>query len=629
MTSSRDKSGTLAAASDHVDLSCAGYGGLGIRLSGTFVGTVTFQGSVDGRQYDTLTVLTFDGSTTATTATSTGQWLGTCSGLTVVRVTMTAYTSGTAVAYLLASGPTGIAVGGGGSGSIGGSIAATQIAYGSGSNTIAGSANLTWSGTALNLGAQTVGAQVVAQFSGGDFQVNLSDPSHTKFLIGFTGNNAILRLWDNSNVETVNVNSSGASYLNGGTVTISNLAASASLSNVLFSSNTGLLKAITGIAYDPAYGGRFGGGISHASIVTVSGINVNCDRTGAGNPLVSFASFTNVSSGTNLSAITQSTAMKGEVYDLNTETHDIGSWEAGDFYCDHRGTGSYGPLIGMSGYVQVSGAATGDPTTGVIVGCLAIPHMSNVGAVSLRTVGFACDPSDGGNVTFPTAGATTDFIAFWSTGMGLSGTWTATNRYAFKIDAMAGAAATNDFAIYSLATQNSLIAGPLSLGINATVGGVISMQGLTSGSAVIKPPSVAGSPILTWGMTTGIIQAGLKTRVTAQSAANASICTVTVFSGADQSFHVSMNMNVSASTTLVTTMTCTYTDENSNARTMIFPVTQLSGSFIAAGAVTGTGAWETPVLHIRCKANTAITLLTSAGTFTGVTYTAEGLITQV
>ena len=117
-------------------------------------------------------------------------------------------------------------------------------------------------------------------------------------------------------------------------------------------------------------------------------------------------------------------------------------------------------------------------------------------------------------------------------------------------------------------------------------------------------------------------------RVTAQSAANASISTYTVGS-ADRSFEVSANMNVTASTTLVTTLTCTYTDESNTARTMILPVQQLSGSFIAAGAITGTGAWETPVMHIRCKASTAITILTSAGTFTGVTYTAEGVIRQI
>lgn len=116
-------------------------------------------------------------------------------------------------------------------------------------------------------------------------------------------------------------------------------------------------------------------------------------------------------------------------------------------------------------------------------------------------------------------------------------------------------------------------------------------------------------------------------RATAQSAANSSISTYTV-GAADGSFEVSANMNVTASTSLVTTLTCTYTDESNTARTMVFPVTQLSGSFIAAGAITGTGAWETPIMHIRCKASTAITILTSTGTFTGVTYTAEGIIKQ-
>lgn len=117
-------------------------------------------------------------------------------------------------------------------------------------------------------------------------------------------------------------------------------------------------------------------------------------------------------------------------------------------------------------------------------------------------------------------------------------------------------------------------------------------------------------------------------RVTAQNAANASISTFTV-GAADASFEVSANMNVTAAAVLVTTLTCTYTDESNTARTMILPVMQLSGSFIAAGAITGTGAWVTPTIHIRCKAATAITILTSTGTFTTVTYTAEGIIRQL
>jgi hypothetical protein len=123
----------------------------------------------------------------------------------------------------------------------------------------------------------------------------------------------------------------------------------------------------------------------------------------------------------------------------------------------------------------------------------------------------------------------------------------------------------------------------------------------------------------------GIVAAG---RATAQSAANASISTFTV-GAADGSFEVSGNMNVTVVTTLATTLSVSYTDESNAARTMILPIQQLGGTFIAAGAITGLGAWESPVMHIRCKAATAITVFTSAGTFTGVTYTAEGIIKQV
>lgn len=123
---------------------------------------------------------------------------------------------------------------------------------------------------------------------------------------------------------------------------------------------------------------------------------------------------------------------------------------------------------------------------------------------------------------------------------------------------------------------------------------------------------------------------GVTGRVTAQNAANAAIATRTV-GATDASFEVSANMNVTASTTLVTTLTVTYTDEANVSRSMILPVAALAGTMVAAGAISGAGAsvWSTPRMHIRAKAGTVITILTSAGTFTGVTYTAEGNINQL
>lgn len=116
-------------------------------------------------------------------------------------------------------------------------------------------------------------------------------------------------------------------------------------------------------------------------------------------------------------------------------------------------------------------------------------------------------------------------------------------------------------------------------------------------------------------------------RVTAQAAANASISTYTC-GAADGSFEVSANMNVTAAVALSTTLICSYTDESNTARVMVLPVQQLTGNFITGGLITGTGAWESVVMHIRCKASTSITIGTAAGTFTSVTYTAEGIIKQ-
>lgn len=167
-------------------------------------------------------------------------------------------------------------------------------------------------------------------------------------------------------------------------------------------------------------------------------------------------------------------------------------------------------------------------------------------------------------------------------------------------------------------------AGLMGIG-NGVTGDFSSSLKFTNATVVGKAITYNNVATAGWG-----IPAVYKTgRVTAQSAANASISTYTV-GAADGSFEVSANMNVTASTVLTTTLTCTYTDESNTARTMIFPVAAVSGSFVAAGAISGAGAsvWETPVMHIRCKASTAITILTSAGTFTGVTYTAEGIIKQ-
>ena len=124
---------------------------------------------------------------------------------------------------------------------------------------------------------------------------------------------------------------------------------------------------------------------------------------------------------------------------------------------------------------------------------------------------------------------------------------------------------------------------------------------------------------------------GTAARVTGQTAQSVAVATYTV-GAADGSFEVSGNVNVTASVTHSFSLDVTYTDETNTVRTLILPMTQLGGSFISGGLitnVTGASPYESPVLHIRCKTATTITIRPSAGTYTSVTYNAEGIIKQI
>lgn len=141
-----------------LNLSVTGVGGVGVQVTGTFSGTLTFEGSLDGVTYTTLSLTPINSTTAVTTATAAGVWSGGVGGLSVVRVRMSSYTSGTAT-VTIQNAPTSARGGGGGGATIGGSIAATQVAFGSGVNTLAGSADLTFlTAGLLNLRHGALGA---------------------------------------------------------------------------------------------------------------------------------------------------------------------------------------------------------------------------------------------------------------------------------------------------------------------------------------------------------------------------------------------------------------------------------------------------------------------------------------
>lgn len=111
-------------------LGCATYqvggnGSMGVQVSGTFSGTLQFEQTIDGATWFTWAVTPNGLSTTVTSATATGLWVGNTFGVVRTRVRFSAYTSGTAVVMTAIS--LARATPGGGGGTPGGSD--TQVQY--------------------------------------------------------------------------------------------------------------------------------------------------------------------------------------------------------------------------------------------------------------------------------------------------------------------------------------------------------------------------------------------------------------------------------------------------------------------------------------------------------------------
>ncbi len=88
---------TVCPGAGCIDLNVAGQGSIGIQITGTWSGTVTFQASVNNVDYVSLLVIPTTSPTAVTTTTANGVWTAPVAGLTTVRVVFTAWASGTAV----------------------------------------------------------------------------------------------------------------------------------------------------------------------------------------------------------------------------------------------------------------------------------------------------------------------------------------------------------------------------------------------------------------------------------------------------------------------------------------------------------------------------------------------------
>jgi hypothetical protein len=90
-------SGSLAALNDAVAASpLDNFGTAGVIISGTWVGTISFEGSLDNVNFVPIFIQEISGTQLTTETTTNGQFLVNTSGMFSIRVKMTAFTSGTA-----------------------------------------------------------------------------------------------------------------------------------------------------------------------------------------------------------------------------------------------------------------------------------------------------------------------------------------------------------------------------------------------------------------------------------------------------------------------------------------------------------------------------------------------------
>lgn len=122
-TTSASLTSTTCPGTGCVQLNVSSYASAAIQITGTWTATQTFEVSVDGSTYQTISVTPTNSTTTVTTATGNGVWAASVAGQKYLRVRTSAYTSGTAVVTLqsaLAGG------GGGGGGGLSGSVQVTD-----------------------------------------------------------------------------------------------------------------------------------------------------------------------------------------------------------------------------------------------------------------------------------------------------------------------------------------------------------------------------------------------------------------------------------------------------------------------------------------------------------------------
>ena len=83
-----------AATGNGTPINCPGHGTFTGQVSGTFVGTITWEATLDGTNWIAIGLTNLNTANVATTTTVAGIFRVSCAGLALLRARISAYTSG-------------------------------------------------------------------------------------------------------------------------------------------------------------------------------------------------------------------------------------------------------------------------------------------------------------------------------------------------------------------------------------------------------------------------------------------------------------------------------------------------------------------------------------------------------
>lgn len=426
---------------------------ISLDVSGTFSGTLTAEATLDGVNWRTTTIVgTIDGAA-VTTTTAPGAYTVSNIGFLGIRFRATAWTSGTA-RITATAGP------------------AIWSRLGGGTGTVTGPA----SAVSGNL----------ASFNGVTGKI-IQDSGVTSTTTG--SGNLVLATSPTLTTPVIGVAS-------GTSLTLSSL----TLNRQTYAGTAGLLTDFSTMVYNPVYAG---GGSNPALNIRPSSVYTNvgaayilADLHGPGKG--SFPLF--YVENTETPASDMGAGDGGSIFKVRgmvgpTNTHVANSGGV-DIYvtAENGNVGHLTQLSGASLWAQNKSAAVIDYIFGAFIFA-----QNSSGAAASATIGMlnpAYISFDGNGALDTTVGTITDMIGVRLTGAGITSA-TVTNRYWLYADAMAGAASSKDYFIYSLVTQPSLFTGRV--GIGATPLAPLYTSAAATGA--ITPTYTGANPIDTSSLT--------------------------------------------------------------------------------------------------------------------------------